>query len=63
MASNSKNKINDKSKDRPKKKYVKPEIRSEKLMTFGAICNGSPGGGRKSTAGSPDFCAASRLMS
>jgi hypothetical protein len=46
-----------------KKKYVKPKMRSENLMTFGALCNGTTGGGRKQVTGAPDFCSASKLLS
>ena len=46
-----------------KKSYIKPEIHSEKLMTFGAICNGTQVKGRKSSTGAPNFCNAQRLSS
>lgn len=46
-----------------KKKYKKPIVHSEKMITFGALCSGMKVGGRKTTAGSPDFCSASRLLS
>lgn len=46
-----------------KKQYTKPKIRSEKIMTFGAQCNGVASGGRKASAGAPDFCNTSRLLS
>ena len=36
-------------KDLPKKKYVKPLITTEDLVTFGALCNGTSNGGRKAT--------------
>ncbi len=43
--------------------YLAPEIKTEKLLGFGAVCNGSTNGGRKDTTGAPNFCNASRLMS
>lgn len=46
-----------------KKTYKKPNIRSEKMMAFGALCNGMGGGGRKASSGAPDFCQASKLLS
>jgi len=46
-----------------KKPYIKPELISEKLMTFGAVCNGSSTGGRKAATGAPNFCRANRLSS
>ncbi len=30
-----------------KKEYIKPEIKSEDLVSFGALCNGTEIGGRK----------------
>lgn len=46
-----------------KKKYKKPTIKSEKMMAFGALCNGMASGGRKTSAGAPDFCNAAKLLS
>lgn len=46
-----------------KKQYSKPRVKSEKIMTFGAQCNGSADGGRKASAGAPNFCNTSRLLS
>ena len=46
-----------------KKEYVRPEITSEELMTFGAVCNGTNKGGRKATVGAPNFCNSSKLLS
>jgi hypothetical protein len=46
-----------------KKKYNKPRIQTEALMTFGALCNGSLSGGRKQTASAPDNCSAGKLLS
>jgi hypothetical protein len=46
-----------------KKKYHKPRIQSENLMTFGALCNGTLVGGRKQTASAPDNCTAGKLLS
>jgi hypothetical protein len=43
--------------------YQAPQIKSEKLLGFGAVCNGTTNGGRKDTTGAPNFCNASRLMS
>lgn len=60
MEDNKKDKV---EKVTQKKKYEKPEIKSESLMAFGAVCNGMANGGRKATAGAPDFCNASRLLS
>ncbi|MCB0340768.1 MAG: hypothetical protein H6626_11225 [Pseudobdellovibrionaceae bacterium] len=51
------------SNKKQKKKYKKPQVKSEDLMTFGASCNGMATGGRKSTAGPPDNCNASKLLS
>jgi|GEM_PF-2952193 len=44
-------------------KYEAPEIVTEDLMTFGALCNGTTKGGRKATTAAPNFCNASRLLS
>lgn len=52
-----------KSKKSKKRKYEKPQVKKESVMAFGAGCNGSATGGRKSTAGSPDFCNAAKLLS
>ena len=46
-----------------KKPYVKPEIESEKLNTYGAICNGTFTGGRKASTAPPTPCNPSRLNS
>ena len=46
-----------------KRKYSKPKLKKEKVMGFGAGCNGVATGGRKASAGAPDFCLASRLLS
>ena len=54
------NSNNDKSE---KKEYQKPEIVSEELTAFGAVCNGTSKGGRKQSGGPPGFCNASRLTS
>jgi hypothetical protein len=32
-----------------KKRYVKPQITTEDLVTFGALCNGTSNAGRKAT--------------
>ncbi|MCB0376870.1 MAG: hypothetical protein KDD33_00130 [Bdellovibrionales bacterium] len=52
-----------KKEKKKKKTYTQPKLRKEKVMAFGALCNGSATGGRKSTAGSPDFCQANKLLS
>ena len=46
-----------------KKKYIKPELKSEDLNAYGAVCNGTASGGRKAVAGPPTFCNSSRLNS
>lgn len=46
-----------------KKPYEKPEIESEELLTFGALCNGATSGGRKASTGGPNFCNAKKLTS
>ncbi len=46
-----------------KKAYEKPEIESEELLTFGALCNGAASGGRKASTGGPNFCNAKKLTS
>jgi hypothetical protein len=46
-----------------KKKYIKPQIQSEKLNSYGAVCNGTTVGGRKASSSGPAFCNAARLMS
>ena len=46
-----------------KKAYIKPQVISEKLNSYGAICNGTTTGGRKSSSAGPAFCNASRLNS
>jgi len=46
--------------------YEKPEIESEDLTSFGAVCNGTSGpaaGRRKSSTGRPERCKASRINS
>jgi hypothetical protein len=51
------------SRQKSKKKYEKPQIKSESLMTFGALCNGSLSGGRKQSTGAPNFCNSGKLLS
>lgn len=46
-----------------KRPYVKPEIESEDLLTYGALCNGSTNGGRKASTGAPNFCNSKKLTS
>ena len=54
----------DSIKNSPKKRpYVKPEIETEELLTFGALCNGTSGGGRKAATGAPNFCNSKKLTS
>ena len=43
--------------------YKKPTIRTEKMTVVAALCNGSPGLGRKAFSGAPDFCAPNKLKS
>ena len=33
-----------------RKHYIRPEVESEDLMVFAAVCNGTVSGGRKSNA-------------
>lgn len=49
--------------EKKKKKYSKPEVKSEEILSFGAKCNGTGNGGRKASAGAPNFCNASKLLS
>lgn len=52
------------SKIKPaKKKYIKPQMQSENLNSYGAVCNGTTNGGRKASSTAPAFCNASRLNS
>jgi hypothetical protein len=46
-----------------KKKYQKPSLRTENLMTFGALCNGTTSGQRKQSTGAPNFCNSTKLLS
>ena len=46
-----------------KKRYTKPELKVEKVMVFGALCNGSTSGGRKATTALPSPCDAMKLLS
>lgn len=46
-----------------KKKYVKPSIQSDKLNSYGALCNGTTTGGRKASVTGPAFCNSARLNS
>lgn len=56
---------NKKSAPQPnfKKAYEPPQIETEELMSFGAVCNGTAKGGRKDVVGAPSFCNSSRLNS
>lgn len=51
------------SKSLKKRSYIKPQIQSEKLNSYGAVCNGTTSGGRKASSAGPAFCNASRLNS
>lgn len=51
------------SNKKSKRKYVKPEIQSEKLNSYGALCNGTTGGGRKASTTAPAFCSATKRNS
>lgn len=46
-----------------KKTFTPPEIHSESLLAFGAVCNGSTNGSRKDSTAAPASCNASRLFS
>lgn len=46
-----------------KKEYTSPQIESEDLNAYGASCNGSSTGGRKSSVSAPDFCNSRKLNS
>ena len=46
-----------------KRPYERPEIETEELLTFGALCNGTASGGRKAATGAPTFCNAKKLTS
>lgn len=46
-----------------KRKYAKPQLKTESLTAVAALCNGSKTGGRKATTAAPDFCSSSRLKS
>lgn len=54
---------NSNSNSSDKKPYKKPEIISEKLNAYGASCNGSSTGGRKSSTSAPSFCNSRKLNS
>lgn len=46
-----------------KKDFIAPEIISESLLAFGAVCNGTTTGRRKDTTAAPASCNSSRLFS
>lgn len=46
-----------------KKKYKKPELKKEPLVTFGAVCNGTTTGQRKAATVPPANCNSARLIS
>jgi hypothetical protein len=56
-------KIQSKSESQKKRSYVKPQIQSEKLNSYGAVCNGTTIAGRKASSSGPAFCNAARLNS
>lgn len=51
------------SEKKIKKPYRRPSIKSEKLNSYGAVCNGTTNGGRKAATTGPSFCNSTRLMS
>lgn len=55
--------IQHKQEKSSKRSYLKPEMITEELMAFGAVCNGSTNGQRKDSTGAPNFCNAGRLLS
>lgn len=57
------NESDSKSKSAKKRTYVKPKIQSEKLNSYGAVCNGTTVGGRKASTISPALCGATKLNS
>lgn len=54
---------NNSDKNSKKKAYIKPQIQSEKLNSYGALCNGTTTGGRKATVTATAFCNSTRLNS
>ena len=48
---------------KPKAKYQKPSLKTEKLTAVAAVCNGVAGSGRKASTGSPNFCTSTKLKS
>ena len=52
-----------KKESHKKRAYVKPQIQSEKLNSYGAICNGTTVGGRKASSSGPAFCNSAKLSS
>lgn len=46
-----------------RKPYQSPEITTETIETFGAVCNGTTAGQRKDDTGAPFFCRSNRLNS
>ena len=56
-------KTDHKSENQSETKYEKPEIVSEPILAFGAVCNGTPKGGRKQTTSAPDNCNSTKLWS
>lgn len=59
----SQDKIEKKKPATKKRVYEKPEIETEDLLTFGALCNGAATGGRKASTGAPNFCNSKKLTS
>lgn len=56
-------KLKSENESNKKRVYVKPQIKSEKLNSYGAVCNGTTVGGRKASSAGPAFCNAARLNS
>jgi hypothetical protein len=51
------------STNQKKKKYIKPEVQTETLTIYGAVCDGTTVGSRKASVGGPSFCNSARLNS
>lgn len=63
MNRNDENQSNAAPERKKKKTYVKPKIQSDKLNSYGALCNGTTTAGRKASVTGPSFCNAGRLNS
>lgn len=53
----------EKKSTKPKAEYRKPEIKSEKITSIAALCNGTATPPRKSVTTPPDNCGPSFLKS